>query len=110
MARNNKGGIHKYTVQESENIQLGQAGSGHLDGSEAAANIPSGKVIIAITVLEDSTTFTALTQESAEYVGTGTSTYSNSTVNSDIFPAGVTIYGRWTALTVNAGSVVFYVG
>ena len=103
-------GLQNLTVQEAQNTQLGQLGSGHLDATEAAASIPSGAVVIAITILEDSTTFTALTQESADYFGTGTSTHSNSLANSDIFPAGVTIYGRWSAVTVNAGSCIFYLG
>ena len=104
-------GLQNLTVQEAQNTQLGQLGSGHLDAGEAAASIPSGAVIIAITILEDSTTFTALTQESADYFGIGTSTYSaNSLADSDIFPAGVTVYGRWTALTINAGSCIFYLG
>ena len=99
-----------YSLTDAAMVQLGQVGSGHLDGGESAASIPARKVIIAITVLEGDTTFTTLTQESAEFLGTGTSTHGNSLVNSDTYPAGVTIYGRWTALTVNAGSVVFYIG
>ena len=100
-----------YSLTDAAMLQLGQVGSGHLDGGESATSIPAGKVIIAITVLEADTTFTTLTQESAEFLGTGASTYSeNPLANSDTYPAGVTLYGRWTALVVNAGSVVFYIG
>ena len=31
-------------------------------------------------------------------------------VNSVVFPAGLTIYGRWTEIDVNVGSCVAYIG
>ena len=30
-------------------------------------------------------------------------------VNTDTFPKGVTIYGRWTAVTLNTGKAICYV-
>ncbi len=98
--------IHKYSVQESGNLGLGQVGSAVLDGAESGASLGT---VVAITMLED-TTFTTLTQSSAAITGTGTSTHGNSIVNTDVFPAGVTIYGRWTAVTVNAGLCIIYLG
>ena len=102
-------GKQQNSVQESNNISLGQFGSGHLDASEAATGIPSGAVVVAITMCED-TTFTALTQSDARFIGTGTSTYGNSMANSDVIAGGVTIFGRWSAVTVNTGSCIFYLG
>ena len=96
-----------YTVVESQNVAMGQAGSAYLDGGEAVTSL-SGSVV-AITMTED-TTFTTLTQTDARFTGTGTSTHGNSVVNSDIFPAGLTIYGRWSAVTVNSGACVCYLG
>ena len=96
-----------YNVVESQNVALGQAGSSYLDGGESVTSL-SGSVV-AITMTED-TTFTTLTQTDARFTGTGTSTHGNSVVNSDIFPAGLTIYGRWSAVTVNSGACVCYLG
>ena len=96
-----------YTVVESQNVAMGQAGSAYLDASEAVASL-SGSVV-AITMTED-TTFTTLTQTDARFTGTGTSTHGHSVVNSDIFPAGLTIYGRWSAVEVNSGACVCYLG
>ena len=99
-------GIHKYSSGESGSIGLGQVGSAVLDSGESAVSI---NIAVAITMLED-TTFTTLTQSSAAITGTGTSTHGNSIVNTDVFPAGVTIYGSWTAVTVNAGLCIIYLG
>ena len=95
-----------YTVVEAGNVGLGQVGSAVLDSGESGASLGT---VAAITMLED-TTFTTLTQSSAAITGTGTSTHGNSIVNTDVFPAGVTIYGRWTAVTVNAGLCIIYLG
>ena len=97
---------NKYAVVESQNIGLGQFGSAVLDGGESGASLGT---VVAITMLED-TTFTTLTQSNASFTGTGTSTHGNSIVNTDVFPAGVTIYGSWSAVTVNAGLCIIYLG
>jgi hypothetical protein len=97
-----------YSVVDSQNVALGQSGSALLDNGESISSLGS-KNVIAITMLED-TTFTTLTQTSASGTGTGTSTHGNSVVNTDVFPAGVTIYGEWSAVTVNAGLCIAYLG
>ena len=102
-------GKQQNSVQEANNISLGQMGSGHLDAGESATSIPSGSVIVAITMCED-TTLTTLTQSDARFLGTGTSTYGNSLANSDTIAGGITIFGRWSAVTVNTGSCIFYLG
>ena len=102
-----------YSVVDSHHIAMGQVGSAYLDGSEAAASLTGNLVVIAITMTED-TTFTTLTQTDAAYMGTGTSTHSDSgtspLANTDAFPAGLTIYGRWSAVTVNTGACIVYLG
>lgn len=95
-----------FSVVAAGNIGLGQVGSAVLDGAESGASLGT---VVAITMLED-TTFTTLTQSSAAITGTGTSTHGNSIVNTDVFPAGVTIYGSWSAVTVNAGLCIIYLG
>ena len=57
--------LRKYSVNESNNIGLGQAGCLFEDGTTAI----SGKKIIAIQFIADST-FTTLTPEDSSYVGT----------------------------------------
>ena len=101
-------GKQTYTVVESNNVALGQIGSAHLAASESVTSIGTD-VIVAITVLED-TTFTTLTQTSASHTGTGTSTYGNSITNADTIPSGVTIFGNWSAVTEYAGSCICYIG
>ena len=102
-------GKQQNSVQEANNISLGQHGSGHLDAAESATAIPSGSAVIAITMCED-TTFTTLTQSDGRFIGTGTSTYGNSLANTDKLSGGITIFGRWSAVTVNTGSCIFYLG
>ena len=101
-------GKQTYSVVETGNVGLGQGGSGHLAAGESLQNIGTD-VIVAITVLED-TTFTTLPQTSAIHTGTGTSTYGNSLADSDTIPSGVTLFGNWSAVTVNTGSCICYIG
>ena len=96
--------IHKYSVQESQNASLGQNGCLFEDGTTAI----SGKKIIAIQFIADST-FTTLTPESASYVGTASGN-GDAIDSSNSFPAGVVIFGRWTAFTLASGSVIAYLG
>ena len=98
------GDIHKYQVNEANNIALGQVGCLFEDGTDAI----SGKKIVAITFLEDCI-FTTLTPESSDYIGTASGN-GDAIDTSNTFPQGVTIFGRWTAFTLASGSVVAYLG
>ena len=120
-------GIQKYTVAESQNLGFGQAGSIFND-TASAISPPSGKVFIAITFLTD-TTFNASAGMVAEdenlYPNTEAAAH-NETVGSEtlqqggggkqinasnVFPKGLTIYGRWTKLTtVTSGEYIAYYG
>lgn len=97
-------------------MAFGQHGSAFVDDG-GAYEPPAGKVVVAITMLEN-TTFTVLTPEStgdcfgvAASSGQGTN---NELVTSDnIFPKGMTIYGRWTAVTAASdtdGGIILYLG
>ena len=111
------GGLHKYTVVEAQNAALGQAGAIHVAGT-TAVTCGTG-IFIAITFLED-TTFNSgiggLIPESNQLWpssgGTGTDIDSDggAEVDSETFPKGVTIYGRWTGFTLATGRVIAYVG
>jgi len=103
---------------------FGQMGSGFLDDT-GVLDPPVGKAIVAITVLADAK-FTTLTADTigytatdgstgTAYIGTGGQVASNGAnseaiVASDLFPRGITIYGRWTRCTLASGRVIVYYG
>ena len=110
---------------------FGQMGSGFSD-ADAAFTPPSGKVIVAIQFLED-TTLTALTPATDMYTDGTTgaadiaaSAFIGSTTvvgangggaqaidSGTTFPKGLTIYGRWISVTppVSAtGGIICYYG
>ena len=101
---------------------FGQLGSGFQD-TAAATSPPAGKVIVAMTFLSD-TTFTTLVADTASGndaayfshtapVEAGQGVGSQATDSGTTFPAGMTIYGRWTSFTPNAsadGGVIYYFG
>ena len=112
---------------------FGQLGSIHVSGTNAVTLIggddtdvtPASnvnritKVFVAITFLED-TVFDSgseglVPQESQNFPSsTGTSTDIDAdggdVVDSETFPKGVTIYGRWTGFKLASGRVIAYVG
>ncbi len=103
---------------------FGQMGSGYLDDT-GALTPPTGSVIVAIQVIA-AAKFTTLTADTSFYeaadgsdgvafIGTASQVTSNGANSeaiaaTDQFPAGVTIYGRWTACTLAEGTVVVYYG
>ena len=118
----------------SSDIALGQLGSAFIDDDGAFAP-PTGKVVVAITFMSD-LKFSALTAElptdatfkgpqtsagvaETNSFGTVTGTAANGTNNevvdsSNVFPKGLTIYGRWKGFTLSAadstGGVIAYFG
>jgi len=96
---------------------FGQLGSGYTaDGSEILP--PAGKVIIAITVTVDCK-FEELVAEIADgvaYVGghdvqlAANGAGSQKVPTAQLFPAGITIYGRWTKMELSQGAAVLYYG
>tara|TARA_R110000824_G_scaffold379136_1_gene570982 strand:+ start:807 stop:1124 length:318 start_codon:yes stop_codon:yes gene_type:complete len=100
-------GMQKYTVQESQNIGLGQ----------------SGYVYVSNTGSAGAGTYVAVTSLGTTAAGAGASTITFTTPTegnlSDFYPtmttievpAGVTIYGRWSNITVAANdAAVCYKG
>ena len=122
----------------SSDIALGQLGSGFVDDTGAFLP-PTGKVVIAITFMSD-LKFSALTAElpsdatfkgpqtsagvaEANSFGTVTQTAANGTqagttgysvAAGNVFPKGLTIYGRWKGFTLSVadstGGVIVYFG
>ena len=100
MARN----LHTYTVQESQNVGMGQAGA----IVETSTTAVTGKSIVAIQMIED-TVFSVLTPSDTDN-GYGVGSYNGDTLASVTIPAGMTIYGHWTAFTLSDGKVIAYQG
>jgi hypothetical protein len=114
---NKRGGIQNYSVLEGNNIALGQAGS-ILVKSTTAATALNG-VFVAIQFVTD-TTFDStdgLVAETTELfpddggTSTSVSTLGGGVTDSVVFPAGLTIYGRWTSFKLTSGgTVIAYLG
>jgi len=119
---------------------FGQMGSGHIKAAASDLIPPHGRVIVAITMLdavkfdklEADTSFASLKVDTAgvegdgvAYFGTATQTRANGLDQSDNsvesvvvgtaveFPKGLTIYGRWTRVSLQADSthgIICYYG
>jgi len=116
--------------------QFGQLGSAYTTASSDAIKPPTGKVFVAITML-DNTVFDDTgglvadipVSGSDQYIGTeqpandladGSETTDEGSGgliiggsaegDSVTFPKGVTIYGRWTEIDVYSGKVIAYIG
>ena len=119
-------GIRQYSVIEGQNVSLGQIGSVFLDAS-GASSPPTGHVFIAITFIDDSI-FDAsgglIAEDSAKFVNTEAAAHNNADGSetaiegsgglqidaSNTFPAGITIYGRWTEIDLTSGMLIAYIG
>ena len=99
---------------------FGQLGSGFSDEA-VAVTPPSGKVIIAMTFLEDTicaAMVAAVDTPDTAYFSHTTAVANNGggaaeTDAATKFPKGVTVYGRWSSVTPPAsttGGVIFYFG
>jgi hypothetical protein len=92
---------------------LGQEGAILIKASTVVTSLDAKMVFTTIQFLED-TTFTLLTPESTDWYGsaagaTGIDANGDNT-GSVTFPAGMTIHGRWTAITPATGKCVAYWG
>jgi hypothetical protein len=97
---------------------FGQMGSILITGvTNAVTCALSNRVFVAIQFLED-TTFDAagLTAEdntlfvNDTVASTAIDSDGGAVSNSETFPKGVTIYGRWTSIKLDSGKVIAYVG
>lgn len=109
--------MRKYAVIEAQNIAMGQAGSILVTGTTACTNLKG--VFVAIQVIEDcvfasgSGGLIAETEQLfPDDTGAGTliDADAGAAIDSVTFPAGVTIYGRWTGFQLASGKVLAYVG
>ena len=122
--------LRKYTVVEGQNfaneVGFGQAGSVFIDG-DGASSPPTGSVFVAITFLDD-TIFDAsgglIAEDSAKFANTEAAANNNADGSetasegsgglqidaSNTFPAGITIYGRWSEIDITSGMLIAYIG
>ena len=102
-------------------LSFGQHGSSFSDNGSAVTP-PSGMVIIAIQFLAENN-FTSLVAENADngkswgltagHTGAGSGAGSVVIDSTNKFPAGITIFGRWTSATAAAdadGGIICYFG
>jgi hypothetical protein len=116
MARKDRG-LHKYTVQESQNAGLGQAGSIFLNTSNTDTVTCSIGDFVAITFITDTvfnSTSGLVAVDNTIYPNSETGAIAVDTdgdaVDSMTFPKGVTIYGRWKQIILVTGSIIAYIG
>ena len=106
--------IHRYSVVEAQNVQLGQAGSAFVD-TTGQYTPPTGLKITMITMLTD-VEFAELTaSDTSKNFGTTAASPGSggdTLTSSDTFPAGITIFGRWNTCTLQTGGdkVILYFG
>ena len=119
--------MQHFTVQEAQNVGLGQLGSIFLDTATAIAP-PDGCVFVAITFLGDTTLSASAglvaenenlfpnTEAAAHNLGAGNATTvegegGTQVDASNTFPKGATIYGRWTKITpTSTQPLIAYIG
>ena len=105
----------------------GQDGAVYTTASSDVIVPPTGKAWVAIQMLEDTTfdssggliAVTATkwfnTEDAAGDLGSGSESTAEGSggkqiSNSITFPQGMTIFGRWSGIDVNSGSVIAYIG
>jgi hypothetical protein len=105
----------------------GQDGAVYTTASSDAIKPPTGKAWVAIQMIEDSTfdssgglvAVTATkwfnTADAAGDLGAGSESTAEGSGgkqidNSVTFPQGMTIFGRWSEIDVNSGSIIAYIG
>ena len=90
-------------------VAFGQFGC-EFQGGTDAFTVPSGKVIVAITFTEDSTLTTLDPEGTDKFCGVGATDPAGDDMSGDTMPKGLTIYGRFTALTLATGAAIAYFG
>lgn len=110
-----------------DEFTVGQYGSVYTTAASDAIKPPTGSVFAAITMLEDTTFDTSgglIAQSATKFINTedaagdlaaGSETIDEGSgglqvANTVTFPKGVTIFGRWTEIDINSGSIIAYIG
>ena len=109
--------LRKYTVIESSNVGLGQAGSIylHTDNTDTVTCANGNFVaiqFITATVFNSTNGLVSVDDEQYPNTQSGATGIDSDgdPVDSATFPAGMTIYGRWSQIILASGSVIAYRG
>ena len=107
-----KGGIQGYTVQEAQNVSMGQAGVAFVSDNNTYTP-PTGSVVVAIQAIDDCVFTTNTLTQSGQYAGpaaAGPGTNGNA-MSTMTIPSGMTIYGRFTAVDFSGSpKAILYLG
>jgi len=100
-------------------LDIGQGGGAYLDDT-GVFTPPTGKVIVAINIVAADTSFTTLTPSNDAgsntfHIGTtvtaaakGNGANAEAIAESDNFPQGQWIYGRWSVCMLDDGAAFLY--
>ena len=103
---------------QNTSYTFGQLGSAYLGTASVNFDPPTGQVIVSILSLDNATEFHTLTPDN----DTSNTAFAGSTVttengtNADTWPvtetldAGISIFGRWSRVQLDAGAVILYFG
>tara|TARA_Y100001963_G_scaffold118126_1_gene164523 strand:+ start:665 stop:1060 length:396 start_codon:yes stop_codon:yes gene_type:complete len=105
---------------------LGQSGSVYTAASSDAIIPPLNQTFVAITMITDCTFDSGnglVAEDANKFINTETAAHDaaassetsvlgsgGKVVDGVVFPAGVTIYGRWTEIDIDTGSCIAYIG
>jgi len=104
----------------SNQMAFGQHGSAYID-TATAVTPPLGKVIVAITFLAANTPTGLVAEDPNTIFNTASAAHNESSATAEegtggliladqAFPAGLTIFGRWTSFTPSAAGCIVYFG
>ena len=95
----------------AKGVDLGANGMAYV-ADQSKYTPPDGMVVVAIQFVTDAVLDDADTTADSNYTtrgqagpGTGSGSF-----GSAIFPAGMTIYGRWKTIGLDSGSAIYYLG
>jgi len=94
-------GLHQYSSDEGVSVQLGQAGYDLVEAAGVTQSTNPGVTWVAIQMIVGATVTLATSVDTAIWDNIATLEV----------PAGTTIYGRWSAITIGSGdSAICYRG
>jgi hypothetical protein len=88
-------------MRKPEDVQFGQLGSDFATGAGASITIPTDRVVIAITALEATKLDATNTTVESGFDKPTAAVY---------IPQGCTVFGRFTGVELDEGSIMAYFG
>lgn len=94
-------------MRHFEDVSFGQVGAAYVSGAAAVAPSVDDQVVVAITCIAE-TSFTTLTPEDRDTCYGTINSLGDDVPTDATFPAGVTIYGRFSNVVLTGGTVIVY--